>query len=60
MGGMERVMPELALYFFEKKNADVHVILLAKRERFYVLPEGISVYEPDFHYRKHSYFVNFF
>jgi len=60
MGGMERVMSELALYFYEHKNADVSVILLAQRDRFYVLPEGIKIYEPSFHYKKHSAAVHFF
>lgn len=54
MGGMERVMSQLAIYFYENKNADVDLVLLAKRERFFILPPEINIYEPDLDFQKHS------
>jgi GalNAc-alpha-(1->4)-GalNAc-alpha-(1->3)-diNAcBac-PP-undecaprenol alpha-1,4-N-acetyl-D-galactosaminyltransferase len=50
-GGMERVMAELAWYFSEKKDLDIHLILYGyKREIFYPIPETITVHIPDFEF----------
>lgn len=48
-GGMERVMSELAEYFFKKNNDEVHLILYGiNREEFYRVSPGIFIHRPDF------------
>lgn len=48
-GGMERVMSELAHYFAQKDNIDLHLVLYGKKPSvFYSLPENISLYQPGF------------
>ena len=46
---MERVMNELAHYFAQKKEIDLHLVLYGKNPSvFYSLPENISLYKPNF------------
>lgn len=48
-GGMERVIAELAGFFFKKENVTVHIVLYGiKRDIFYRLPEGIFIHKPSF------------
>lgn len=48
-GGMERVMSELAAYFSNKANTEVHIILLTNRSKiFYKVPENVSLHIPVF------------
>jgi len=51
-GGMERVMSELAFFFTTKKNAEVHLILLGIDDKFYSLPQSVTVHEPSFAFNK--------
>jgi GalNAc-alpha-(1->4)-GalNAc-alpha-(1->3)-diNAcBac-PP-undecaprenol alpha-1,4-N-acetyl-D-galactosaminyltransferase len=53
-------MSELASYFSLIKCAEVHLVLLAKRERFYVLPSQVIIHEPHFNYIKNSRLVAYF
>lgn len=47
-GGMERVMSELAIYFSERKELEVHLVLYGRSpEVFYRLPDGIITHQPD-------------
>lgn len=49
VGGMERVMSELANYFCAKDYIEVHLILYGiKRDVFYPLPQNIVIHKPDF------------
>jgi len=46
-GGMERVMSELAGYFCQKTDLEVHLVLYGKKpELFYKLPESIIIHKP--------------
>lgn len=45
---MERVMTELANFFSSVKNAEVHLILLARKRKYYVLDRSVTVHEPNF------------
>ena len=48
-GGMERVMSELAWYFSEKEDVELHLVLYGiNREIFHSLPEHIEVHKPEF------------
>lgn len=47
MGGMERVMSELANYLSEKPNVEIHLILMLKKPQFYKLNKKIIVHEPE-------------
>ena len=48
-GGMERVMSELAGYFSEKVNVEIHLVLYGiKREIFYPIPDSIINHRPKF------------
>lgn len=48
-GGMERVMSELATYFCNKEEFEVHLVLYGRtREIFYHIPEQIIVHKPKF------------
>jgi len=53
-GGMERVMSELAIFFATEKNAEVHLILLGIDDKFYSLPQSVTIHEPAFVYNKKS------
>lgn len=49
VGGMERVMNELAGYFAGKKEIDLHLVLYGKKPVvFYKLPQNITVHKPLF------------
>lgn len=52
IGGMERVMSELAGYFSERKGVSVNILLIG-RDRLvsYDLPAGVEVHRPDFEYK---------
>ncbi len=46
-GGMERVMSELASYFYQNQRLDVHLILYGKApEIFYVVPDNLKIHQP--------------
>jgi len=48
-GGMERVMSELANYFSQKPNTEVHLVLYGiKRDIFYELSEKVIIHKPTF------------
>lgn len=53
-GGAERVMTQLATYFSKEKNVEVHLLLFVQAERFYKVPDKVTIYEPDFNYREYS------
>jgi GalNAc-alpha-(1->4)-GalNAc-alpha-(1->3)-diNAcBac-PP-undecaprenol alpha-1,4-N-acetyl-D-galactosaminyltransferase len=57
MGGMERVMAELACYFSTKPGVEVTLVLLSNQPRFYILADSVKVIEPDFDYNKYSRLV---
>jgi GalNAc-alpha-(1->4)-GalNAc-alpha-(1->3)-diNAcBac-PP-undecaprenol alpha-1,4-N-acetyl-D-galactosaminyltransferase len=46
-GGMERVMSELAGFFCQKNELEVHMVLYGKDpELFYHVPESLIIHEP--------------
>lgn len=48
-GGMERVMSELAAYFCNKPDLEVHLVMYGiKPEIFYSIPENLIVHKPSF------------
>jgi len=47
-GGMERVMCELAEYFSSQSGIEVIMITLGKTDKFYLVPQGVILYEPGF------------
>jgi GalNAc-alpha-(1->4)-GalNAc-alpha-(1->3)-diNAcBac-PP-undecaprenol alpha-1,4-N-acetyl-D-galactosaminyltransferase len=50
-GGMERVMSELAHYFCEKAECEVHLVLYGlTREIFYEIPANIIIHKPAFEF----------
>jgi GalNAc-alpha-(1->4)-GalNAc-alpha-(1->3)-diNAcBac-PP-undecaprenol alpha-1,4-N-acetyl-D-galactosaminyltransferase len=54
VGGMERVMIEIANHANQSSEYDVHLIKLTKGKNFYELPDGIKLYEPDFFFSNKS------
>lgn len=49
LGGMERVMSELAGYFDKKKDVEIHIVLFGRtRNVFYSIPSSIVVHKPKF------------
>ncbi|MBN2275455.1 MAG: glycosyltransferase [Bacteroidales bacterium] len=53
VGGMERVLAELADYFCLKPQTEVHIIMYSgKREIFYPISNPIKVHIPDFKFNK--------
>jgi GalNAc-alpha-(1->4)-GalNAc-alpha-(1->3)-diNAcBac-PP-undecaprenol alpha-1,4-N-acetyl-D-galactosaminyltransferase len=53
VGGMERVLAELADYFFMKPQTEVHIIMYSgKREIYYPISNPIKVHIPDFKFNK--------
>ncbi|MFZ4057300.1 MAG: glycosyltransferase [Ferruginibacter sp.] len=54
MGGMERVMAELANHFCIKPNTTVYLILLTNQQKFYSIPDAVKIIEPNFDYKKYS------
>ncbi len=58
-GGMERVMSELAIYFFGKPDVQVHLILFGrKRELFYQIPDSVIVHKPEFEFLDSKRFIH--
>ena len=58
-GGMERVMSELAGYFAEKNDIEVHLILYGiSREIFYPVPESIIIHKPSFNFNNKSRWIS--
>ncbi len=50
-GGMERVMSELASYFAQNKDAEIHLVLYdLSREVFFGIPDNVTVHEPQFNF----------
>lgn len=48
-GGMERVMSELARYFDQKADTEIHLVLFGRtRKIFYSIPSSIAVHKPKF------------
>lgn len=50
VGGMERVMSELANYFSENNTVETHLIVLAKGSKFYNISDKVIIHEPDFQF----------
>jgi GalNAc-alpha-(1->4)-GalNAc-alpha-(1->3)-diNAcBac-PP-undecaprenol alpha-1,4-N-acetyl-D-galactosaminyltransferase len=48
VGGMERVMSELAHEISLNPNIEINLILLSQGEKFYFLPEKVIIHEPYF------------
>src|ERR1035437_8915929 len=47
-GGMERVMSELAGYFCQQRDIEVHLVMYGmKPETFYLLPQNLIIHQPD-------------
>jgi len=58
-GGMERVMSQLAWYFAERKELELHLVLYGMtREIFYELPENLQVHKPSFQFNKRRRFIS--
>lgn len=60
VGGMERVMSEIAMDFSKRENVELHLLMFGrKREIFYPIPPNISIHKPSFEYTpKHrTYFT---
>jgi glycosyltransferase involved in cell wall biosynthesis len=52
IGGMERVMSQLANHFADKIEDDIHIILIGKkREVMYHISESVQIYKPNFDFR---------
>lgn len=52
LGGMERVMSELAQYFCSKPEYEVHLVLYGlERDIFYSIPEDLIVHKPEFEFK---------
>ncbi|MBK7107880.1 MAG: glycosyltransferase [Bacteroidetes bacterium] len=54
IGGMERVMVELAWYFSTKSNIKITLILLSNKTKYYELPNSLVLIQPEFDYKKYS------
>lgn len=53
VGGMERVLAELADYFCRKPHTEVHIIMYSgKREIFYPVSDQVIFHIPDFKFNK--------
>jgi len=51
IGGMERVMSELIGHISEKKETELHLVLIGKkREVVYPIPDSVIVYRPAFEF----------
>lgn len=54
-GGMERVMSELAAYFCQKPDLEVHLVLYGiNRDIFYTLPDNLIIHRPSFTFDNHK------
>jgi glycosyltransferase involved in cell wall biosynthesis len=54
MGGMERVMTNLANELILHENLNIRIIKLTKGFNFYSLHEKVELVEPDFKYQRYS------
>ena len=45
-GGMERVMSEIANYFSQKMDVEVHIILLLNKKKHFTLNKTVKLHEP--------------
>lgn len=51
IGGMERVMSQLAINFSERENTVVHLVLIGiKRDIAYELPASVQIHRPHFEF----------
>lgn len=51
VGGMERVMSEIAIDFSKRKNVELHLLMFGReREIFYPIPLNIIIHKPSFEY----------
>lgn len=51
VGGMERVMSEIAIDFSKRENVELHLLLFGReREIFYSIPPNIIIHKPSFEY----------
>ncbi len=57
-GGMERVIIELAMYFGNLRNIEVHLITITRKPVFYDLHNAIPFHEPDFDICNHFRFIS--
>lgn len=57
VGGMERVMSELANYYAEHTSHDIHLIKYTKGENGYEIHPRVKVYEPSFQHRDYSFLL---
>lgn len=48
VGGMERVMTELAEYFTVKKGIETHLIVMTRSEHFYSANTNVILHQPSF------------
>jgi GalNAc-alpha-(1->4)-GalNAc-alpha-(1->3)-diNAcBac-PP-undecaprenol alpha-1,4-N-acetyl-D-galactosaminyltransferase len=59
VGGMERVMAELAHYFSSDVSLELHLVLYGiKRDIFYPVPENMSIHKPDFEFNNSARLIN--
>jgi len=50
-GGMERVMSELAGYFCQQHDTEIHLVMYGmKPETFYSLPQNLVIHQPDWQF----------
>jgi glycosyltransferase involved in cell wall biosynthesis len=47
-GGMERVISELANFFGNLGNLNIHLIILSNKEKFYTIGQNVKIHEPNF------------
>lgn len=58
IGGMQRVMAEIATFFCQICDVEVHLILYAiKKDIFYPIPNNIIVHAPNYKYKKNLRFL---
>lgn len=58
VGGMERVMSELAYYFCKKNDLEVHMVLYGKAPVFfYKVPENLEIHLPSFGFNDRLRFI---
>ena len=51
VGGMERVMSEIAWDFSRRENVELHLIMFGRdRSVFYSVPDNMNIHKPDFKY----------
>jgi len=47
VGGMERVMSELADYFCNRRELEVYLVLYGRKpELFYIVPDNLNIIKP--------------